>query len=184
LGIPERTSLAAQFHFYLANAHRARKDWQREREELELAIRFDPDDSDVLIAMFRAHEADAAWMAKVRQRVATLAQEYQQQIDAAPNVAQNYNQWSWLISNTEGDFEKAIRYSQKSLELNSGGESAEASYLDTLGRCYYAAGDFENAVKHQREAVEKMSYLKTMQRQLALFEKALAEKQASGANGR
>jgi tetratricopeptide (TPR) repeat protein len=176
IGIPARTALAAQFHFYLANAHRVNSDWQRERDELELAIRFDPEDSDVLIAMYRAYGADEAWMAKVRQKIATLSQEYQRQIDAAPNVAQNYNQWAWLISNTEGDYEQAIRYSQKSLELNTAGETASASYLDTLGRCYYAAGDYESAVKYQRQAVEKISYMKTMQRQLELFEKALAGK--------
>ena len=56
------------------------------------------------------------------------------------------------------------------------GESAGASFLDTLGRCYYAAGDYENAVKYQRQAVEKVDYMQVMQRQLALFEKTLAEK--------
>jgi len=183
IGIPEKKELAAQYHFYLAGAHRAAKNWQLERDELLLAIRFDPDDSDVLIAMYRVPESNEKWKADVRQRITNMEAAFQRQIDAAPDSAQNYNQWAWLISNTEGDYQKAIRYSHKSLELSTTmGESASASFLDTLGRCYYAAGDFENAVKYQRQAVEKVAYLKTMSRQLALFEKALAEKNAGGAS--
>ena len=92
-----------------------------------------------------------------------------------------YNQWAWLVSNTEGDSRRRFAYSHRSLELipADAGESAGASFLDTLGRCYYAAGDYENAVKYQRQAVEKVDYMQVMQRQLALFEKTLAEKQAS-----
>jgi tetratricopeptide (TPR) repeat protein len=182
VGVPERKGLLAQYHYYLACQRHAEQDWAREREELELANRSDREDSDVLIAMYRVPESDEKWRADTRRKIADVARTFQQQIDAAPNYAPHYNQWAWLISNTEGDFQQAIRYSQRSLELNNNGESAEASYLDTLGRCYYAAGDYENAVKFQRQAVEKVGYLKTMQRQLELFEKALAEKQ-SGERG-
>ena len=75
-----------------------------------------------------------------------------------------------------------MRYSHRSLELlgPSGGDSGQASFLDTLGRCYYAVGDFENAVKYQREAIEKLNFMQVMHRQLALFESALAEKQKNG----
>jgi len=187
IGIPEKKQLAAQYHFYLACAHHAAKNWQLERDELLLAIKFDPTDTDVLIAMHRVPEPNEdkpneEWKNNVRQRIKNMEAAFQREIDADPDNAQNYNQWAWLISNTEGDFQKAIRYSHKSLELNTHGESASASFLDTLGRCYYAAGDYENAVKYQRQAVEQVSYLKTMTRQLALFEKALAEKDAGGAS--
>lgn len=182
--IPERKPLAAQYHFYLACAHRKAENWKLERDELLIAIRLDPEDSDVLIAMYRATDANEEWKDNVRQRIANMERDFQKQIDAAPNSAQNYNQWAWLISNTEGDFQKAIRYSHKSLELNTIGESASASFLDTLGRCYFAAGDYENAVKYQRQAVEKITYLKTMQRQLDLFERTLAEKRGNGGSVR
>jgi tetratricopeptide (TPR) repeat protein len=82
-----------------------------------------------------------------------------------------YNQWAWLVANTEGDYHKAIRYSRRSLELLPN----TASFLDTLGRCYYAAGDIEKAVKAQRQAVRLIPHMQVMQRQLALFERALAE---------
>jgi tetratricopeptide (TPR) repeat protein len=111
-----------------------------------------------------------------------LAQSFQQEIDADPSEPTAYNQWAWLIGNTEGDYQKAIRYSHRSLELipPEAGEDAGAGFLDTLGRCYYAAGDYENAVKYQRQAIEKVDYMQVMRRQLALFEKALAEKQGAG----
>jgi tetratricopeptide (TPR) repeat protein len=183
-GLPDPDGIAARFHFYRAEQYLAEPDLTRARGELDLAINFDPEDADVLIAMYRFPEADAKWRDSVRQRIRQLAEEFQQKINQDPSDATNYNQWAWLVSNTEGDFQKAIRYSHRSLELNANGESGEASYLDTLGRCYYAAGDYENALKYQRQAVQKVGYMQVMQRQMALFEKALAEKNdGSGERG-
>jgi tetratricopeptide (TPR) repeat protein len=172
--------IAARYHFYRAEQYLAEKDYSRARQELDLAINFDPTDADVLIAMYRVPDADEKWREAVRQRIRQLAQEFQQKIDQDPSDASNYNQWAWLVSNTEGDFQKAIRYSHRSLELNTNGDGGAGSYLDTLGRCYYAAGDYENALKYQRQAIEKVKYMQVMHRQLALFEKALAEKKAGG----
>lgn len=175
-GLPEVNTLACRLHYYRACQYRAEGDWQRTRDELKLAIEFDPTDADVLIAMYRVPEADAGWREMTRRRIRELAQRFEQDIAAAPHEATNYNQWAWLISNTEGDVQKAIRYSHRSLELNTKGDGAAASYLDTLARCYYAAGDYENAIKYQRQALEKIDYMQVMHRQLAEFEKALAEK--------
>jgi hypothetical protein len=47
-----------------------------------------------------------------------------------------------------GDFDRRFLFAEIA-RVEHGRESAAASYLDTLGRCYYAAGDLENAVKHQ-----------------------------------
>jgi tetratricopeptide (TPR) repeat protein len=182
LALPKADALAARMHYYRAWQYHNEADYRRERDSLELAIRFDPEDADVLIAMYRLPDADERWREQVRRRIRDLAQSFQQEIDANPSDPTAYNQWAWLIGNTEGDFQKAIRYSHRSLELipPDAGEAAGGGFLDTLGRCYYAAGDYENAVKYQREAVEKVDYMQVMHRQLALFEKALAEKQGAG----
>ncbi len=179
LALPGADALAARFHYYRANQHRDQDDRQRERGELELAIKFDHTDADVLIAMYRLPEDDPQWREMVRQRIRDLCREFQQEIDENPTDPTAYNQWAWLVSNTEGDYQKAVSYSHRSLELipPGAGDSAGASFLDTLGRCYYAAGDYANAVKYQRQAVEKVDYMQVMQRQLALFEGTLAEKQ-------
>jgi tetratricopeptide (TPR) repeat protein len=181
LNLHEPKALPAKLHFYRACQYHAAKDWKREQDELQLAIKFDPTDADVLIAMHRVPEADDAWRANVRQRILDLSRQFQQKIDENPGDPNNYNQWAWLVSNTEGDFQKAIRYSHRSLELipPGSGKSAGGSFLDTLGRCYFAAGDVEKALKYQREAIEKVDYMQVMHRQLAQFEKAHAEKQGA-----
>jgi tetratricopeptide (TPR) repeat protein len=182
LALPKADALAARMHYYRAGQYREEGDRRREQDELELAIRFDPTDADVLIAMYRLSDADEKWRESTRRRIRDLAQSFQQEIDADPSDPSAYNQWAWLISNTEGDFQKAIRYSHRSIELipSTAGEAAGGGFLDTLGRCYYAAGDYENAVKYQRQAIEKVDYMQVMHRQLAHFEKALAEKQGAG----
>ena len=179
LDLPSPEEIAARYHFYRASQYEDEKDWKRARGELELAIKFDPKDADVLIDMYRLPETDEKWRAMVLARVRDLCKTFEKEIEENPSDASAYNQWAWLISNTEGDYQQAIRYSHRSLELNKRGESGAASFLDTLGRCYYAAGDYDNAVKYEREAVAKVNYLQVMQRQLAEFEKALAEKKAA-----
>jgi tetratricopeptide (TPR) repeat protein len=170
--------LAAHYHFYRASQYQIEKDWQRARSELELAVKFDPKDADVLIAMYNFPEPNSQWREAALERVRKLCKQFEKEIEENPSDSPAYNQWAWLVSNTEGDFQQAIRYSHRSIELNKHGESGVASFLDTLGRCYYAAGDYENAVKYEREAIAKVNHLQVMQRQLALFEKALADKKA------
>jgi tetratricopeptide (TPR) repeat protein len=177
--LPTPEAVAARYRFYRAGQFQHEKDWKRARQELDLAIRFDPTDADVLIAMYRLPEVDPEWRASVVEQIKKLAQKLQQEIEESPSDASPYNQWAWLISNTEGDYQQAIRYSHRSLELNTHGESGAASFLDTLGRCYYAAGDYEKAVKYERQAIAKVDHMQVMHRQLALFEKALAEKKAA-----
>jgi tetratricopeptide (TPR) repeat protein len=176
------SAVSAKLHFYRACQHHVDQDWKREQEELELAIKFDPTDADIVIAMYRLPEADEAWREKTRQCIQDLSRKLQQEIDEKPGDPSAYNQWAWLVSNTEGDFQKAIRYSHRSLELipTGAGKSLGGSFLDTLGRCYFAAGDVENALKYQREAIKKVDYMQVMHRQLAQFEQAYAQKQAAG----
>jgi tetratricopeptide (TPR) repeat protein len=84
---------------------------------------------------------------------------------------------AWLVANTEGDVDEAIRCSKKSLELRPG----SASYLDTLGRCYFAKGDLEKAVECQLQAVALEPQMKQMAKQLELFQAAL-EKSRRGSS--
>ncbi|MCC7475737.1 MAG: tetratricopeptide repeat protein [Pirellulales bacterium] len=183
IDIPSPEVLAGRYHFYRACQYQRDQDYRRAQDEYELAVKFDSSDADLLIAMFHFPKADDAWRSKVRIHLTRLVQQLQQQIDDNPADPTPYNQWAWLVSNTEGDFQKAIRYSRRSLELNDVGETGEASYLDTLARCYYAVGDYEQAVKYERQAIEKLDYMRVMHRQLAIFEKALAEKKAKEGRG-
>ena len=62
--------------------------------------------------------------------------------------------------------EEAIRNSLKSLKL----KPDAAGYLDTLGRCYYAKGDLENAIRFQKEAARLHPHSGLIRGQLEFFE--------------
>ena len=140
---------------------------------------------DILIAMFRL-EGDDEWQDSVRTLLhrqiveienevrikETQAKQLGQMRLFQADVAQAYNNYSWLVANTEGDYKKALRFSLKSLEL----EPDQPAYLDTLARCYFAAGDLENAVATQRRAINLMPHSPPMVRQLEEFEAALQSK--------
>lgn len=153
---------------YQANYQHSRGEYDLERETLENAYKKYDDDPDILIAMFRMPDATAEYKQQTRDRIAKMSESYSTQIDDSPEDPSKYNQWAWLVSNTEGDFAQAVQHSLHSLELSPN----EPSYLDTLGRCYFSAGDVENAVKSQRKAVELAPQYQIMRRQLAEFEKA------------
>lgn len=157
------------------------------RETLLAALELEPDNVDILIAMYRT-EGDDDWQKLVRRRIQSLALMFDNQIEAIklqsqarirfPDqgalLAQGYNQYAWLICNTEGDQKKALQYSLKSLELSPD----NSAQLDTCGRCYFVLGDYENAVRVQRRAVKIEPHSPPLQRQLEEFEAALAAKKA------
>ena len=87
-------------------------------------------------------------------------------------IATACNQYAWLVSNTFGDFDKAIRASHKSVEVRQELKREVGAYYDTLGRCYYAKREFDNAIKYQTQALKLDPHSGQMKRQLALFQKA------------
>lgn len=165
----------AQREYFLACQAVGDGDYEAQRKHLDAAYGYDSapiKDVDVLIAMYRSHGADENYRHTAIERIRHTAAAIGLEIEQDPENSQHYNHWAWLISNTEGDYEQAVKYSLRSLELSPD----SPSYLDTLGRCYYAAGDLEKAVKFQREAVRRHPHLQVMRDQLQLFESALAER--------
>jgi len=82
-----------------------------------------------------------------------------------------YNEFAWLVGNTIGDVDEAIRLSHKSLDImpDNGG------FFDTLAHCYHRKGDYAAAVKYQRRAIELEPHSGIIQRKMKVFEKSLAE---------
>ena len=159
---------------------------EQEREQLEQAVRHDPYNADILIAMHRAPGAPESWQKQTRQRIQRLTERFRRDIllaergyQVAPTdrnrdlLALTLNQSAWLAANTDGDCRAALESSRKSLELLPD----DPGYLDTLGRCYFALGDFDNALKHQRRAVELEPHSGQIRRQLELFEKEQQQRQ-------
>jgi tetratricopeptide (TPR) repeat protein len=164
--------LRTQREYFTACHLEGQEDYVGQRRHLEKAFQLNSQDPDVLIAMYKLKDVDDRYKEKVLGRINRAVASVEQIIESEPDEAEGYNHYAWLVSNTVGDYDKAVRYSLKSLEL----EPDTPSYLDTLGRCYFAAGDLENAVKYQRQAVEMHPQVQVMRRQLEQFEKALAEK--------
>ena len=168
------STIAAKEALYRALDHRQQGESVEEIKALQQAITLEPGDADIVIAMYRVKNGDATLVEEIRKRIADLCQSFEEDIADQPMGPTSFNQWAWLVGNTTGDFAKAVRYSERSLELSPD----EAGFLDTLGRCHYAAGDLDAALKSQRRAVEQQPNMQVMQRQLAMIEAAQREKNA------
>ena len=156
-----------------AFARKAQGDHEGERKFLDKAYQYSRSDPDIMIAMYHSEDASEDYQKRVRKQITHYCSTVELAIEKNGNntSAQLYNIYAWLVSNTEGDYQKALQYSLRSLELQPG----DPSYLDTLGRCYYAVGDLDNAIKYQRRAVAKQPHLQVMRRQLKFFEAEKAQ---------
>jgi Flp pilus assembly protein TadD len=185
----EPGSLRSRLHYFYAKHEEQQSNREKQRDQLKQAIASDTNDADVLIAMFRLPEADDAWKNETRQSIQKAANHFRSEIkrvaaeyeqaasekdrdDLKRELAHAHNQFAWLVSNTEGDFDEALECSLKSLELRP----QTSGYLDTLGRCHFAKGDLENAIATQTRAVELEPHSLQIRRQLELFQKAASEK--------
>jgi len=168
---PSYDTLVAYSHFYRACHYQAEGNRDQQWKSLEQAIKVGPNDIDILIAMYHASEDNPERRRQVKERMKKRLQMVEHQIEDHSNDANACNEWAWLVSNTEGDFEKAVRYSLRSLEVSPG----SAGLLDTLACCYFAAGDLEKAIQHQSRAVKLSPHLQVLRRQLTRFEKTMKE---------
>lgn len=172
--LPTSGDLIARQRFSAALAARAAGDHDEEMTLLRKAIAASPSDADVLIAMHRVEGAPDAFLADAKRRIDERRREFEREIWENPDEADGYNQWAWLVSNTYGDYDKAVRYSRRSLQIMP----ETAGYLDTLGRCLYSAGHIEEAVETQRRAVELEPRMQVLQRQLDEFERAASSRRS------
>ena len=158
------------------------------KRKLQLAYRFDNDNIDILIRMYRIKDPDDAdWQSTVMKQLEQNLNELKKGIsviesrrnrmqasDYKEELGELYNQYAWLVSNTEGDFERALKCSQDSLEfLDTDELEARAARLDTCARCYFSLGRVEEAIETQKKAIKLDPFSPPMQRQLKEFEAAL-----------
>ncbi|HEY6564396.1 MAG TPA: hypothetical protein VIY86_07850, partial [Pirellulaceae bacterium] len=171
-------------HLYQAEEHRRQGEATPQRELLQKAFDNDPSDIETLIAMYNVEGAPAEWRETTSNRIRAACQAFElkiRQLQAEVEIASLEdalrgrfelanvcNEFAWLVSNTEGDFARAVQFSRLSLDCAPGTEA----YMDTLGRCYYAQGDVAQAIHFQQMASERAPYAQQIQRQLALFLKA------------
>ncbi len=192
---PPLKSIRSRTSYFFALGYEHKNDRTKQRELLEQAIGEDENDADVLIALYRLPDVDAEHRAGYLEMIKQAVQVMRNLIDEDPDSSTPYNQLAWLVANTEGDFDEAVRLSRKSVELARARLSQEQSrgvseawiaalteslggHLDTLGHCYAAKKDYENAVATQAEAAKMIPYSNQIVRKLEQFRQALAEQQA------
>lgn len=152
---------------YLANGNQAKY-----VECLEEAFRTDPTEVDTLIACYRLPNRTEVFRKRVLDAIQREADSIRREIAMDPENAEPYNQFAWLIGNTQGDLNEALRYAKKSLELRPN----TSAFLDTLAHVYFTQGDLENAVKHQTQAAQLEPHSRLIARELQTFRTALAKK--------
>ncbi len=158
--------------YYLQACHWDQAGQQDKRREcLEKAAQLEPCDIDVLIACYRLADQPPEYQKKIKELIRQTADDIRVEISAQPDNPSLYNQFAWLIGNTEGNLDEALKYSQKSLELAPG----NGGLYDTLARVYYAKGDYENALKNQQKAADLEPHSGQIAKQLELFRKARDE---------
>jgi tetratricopeptide (TPR) repeat protein len=162
------------------------------KEQMQTAYRYDSRNIDILIRMYRLEDPnDPAWKPRVVEQIVKYQEKLRQYIgrlDARRKVSQRdeldaelaeqLNQFAWLVANTEGDYDRALKSSLRSLELTPNDDSSGlAARLDTCARCYFAVGELEKAVQTQKKAIALDPYSPPMLRQLEQFQAALADNQ-------
>lgn len=164
----------ARAHYFHAAHFEKEKNSKEQIRHLLEGLGEDSHDTEILIALYRAKDLDETVLSRVKKLIAETADIYRNDIKRTPDDDTPYNQLAWLISNTEGNYQEALEASKKSLEI----KPDTSGHLDTLGRCYFALKDYENAVKTQTRAIELDPHSQQMKRQLAEFQAALAKQKA------
>jgi tetratricopeptide (TPR) repeat protein len=185
-------ALRSRTCYLLALGFEHKNDRVKQRELLEKAISEDPNDADVLIALYHLPDQNDEQRANVLELINASVQATRNKIDEDQDLPTPYNQLAWLVANTEGDFDEALQKSLKSVELVRarlaqeqvhGGPDAAAyaeslgGHLDTLAHCYAAKKDFDNAVKCQTEATRLIPHSQQILRKLEQFRKSQSEQQ-------
>ncbi len=178
----------ANYHFYSGLAALDRNELPLASTHLLQALEVEgvPANPDIVIAMQRLGDAEPYhemfqssfddMSGRFRVSVLEAEQELSRATDrmsrarAGPQLAEECNQLAWLLSKCEMSPIEAINLSLRSLEL----KPDYPVYLDTLARCYFAAGQIDDAVRTQRRAVQFSPHERQMQRQLSEFEAALS----------
>jgi len=163
--------IRARMHYFRACDHARENRPAQQRAELKKALEVDGDELDALIACYRLSDESSDFRRETLARIEKAADSLERLIRQAPDNPTSYNQYAWLIGNTEGDLDKALRYSRKSLELEPG----SGGYLDTLAHVYFARGEYAKAVETQRRAVELEPHSKLIADQYEVFRAALRD---------
>jgi tetratricopeptide (TPR) repeat protein len=160
-------AIRSRMLYFRACAAAARGDTAGQRRLLEESLREHPQDVDTLIAWYGIAESAEA-KADAKARVARALERIEEEIQALPDDPNGFNEYAWLVANTEGDIRRATRYAKRALERSFD----SASYLDTLAHCRAAGGDPGGAYRTQLVAARHEPHSLAIRRNLARFRAA------------
>ena len=160
-------SIASRMHYFQSCAARDRGDTIAQRKSLDESLRSYPKDVDSLIALYKMPDNTPQQQDRAVVRVNNSLLQIDSEIQAVPDDTIGYNEYAWLVANTQGDIAKATRYSKLSLIKSFD----SASYLDTLAHCRAAAGDYAAAIRFQRLAKRHEPHNRTIDHNLEQFQK-------------
>jgi tetratricopeptide (TPR) repeat protein len=166
----------ARADYFRACAASLAGDTAAQRRALEAAASGTAPDVDALITLYHMPDNTPEQRQATLDRIHATVARMEDEIKQVPEDPNTYNEYAWLVSNTEGDFAKALRFSRRSLR-----ESFDnASYLDTLAHCHAAVGDFAAAIRTQRLAMRHEPHNRIIRLNLEAFEaRAAAEQPAA-----
>lgn len=172
---------SAQYHAALAMIDEGKLD--SARPLLAQAFQRYPVNVDILISMYQL-DGDETWRNLVERTLEVTIRQVEQSIQDVREDAKRFgqpivlelgyqlNQYAWLVANTTGNKEQALKYSLESLEISN-----DSAKMDTCARCYFAVKDYENALRMQKLALKQSPYSPPLLRQLKLIEEALQNSQ-------
>jgi hypothetical protein len=176
----------SEMYYYYGCHWESQGDRKQQRENMERALKEDPANVNALIGYYRLPDLAPEEKRNVVQLIEKSAAETRESIrNARTNLddprqapfadskeATDCNQFAWLIANTEGNFDEALKYAKRAVEL----QPASGGIRDTLAHVYFAKGDYENAVKTQEKAAELEPHSVMIKQKLKEFMKARDEK--------
>ena len=160
-----KEALTARQKFFLSRADKEKSNRKSERQALDKALDEYPEEIDTLIAYYHFPGLSPTDKERIVGLIKGALKKLQLRIDREPDAPNPYNEYAWLVANTEGDLLRATRYSKRSLEL----DFDSASFLDTLAHCYAAADNANEAIRCQVVALRKDPGSHTIQKNLQKF---------------
>jgi tetratricopeptide (TPR) repeat protein len=170
------SEVRSRMHYFWALHFQSKNDPQRQRQHLLEALSDAEEvDIDALIAGYQCPGLPPEKHQEALDLIKKMGAELQEEIADDPKNATTYNQFAWLIGNTEGDLDLALKYSKKSIELSPD----NGGYYDTLAHVYFTKGDYANAVSTQTRAAELDPHSGLILRELKVFREKLSRQPAA-----
>jgi tetratricopeptide (TPR) repeat protein len=176
----------AEMYYYYGCHWENQGDRKKQRESMEKALQEDPTAINALIGYYHLPDLRPEEKQKIVRLIKKTADDTLEMIRndqkspedpreisyAESKEATDCNQFAWLIANTEGNMDEALKYGRRAVEL----QPANGGMYDTLAHVYYAKGDFENALKTQERAIELDPHSGLLKKKFTVFKKAAEEK--------